>query len=338
MLGRAWLALAAACTVSATALALEGAPPFEWLVSGDTVPESTAAASVSPDAGLAAGFAGSGAPEDSMKVRRYLTAPLTIRYGLWDSVEAYAVAPFYWGESPQHFVNYATGGAPDEYRATLTGSDFGDPALGARIRCWRGEDEHAGVIATLAVVFPLGTNVWTNSQFNFATSGSPQPDLAVGDGAYKLLAAAQGNWEAGDWQLEALGGYCLRLPVEAAAIEPGASTITVHAPSSVLGWIRPAYKMSDSFWLTGRIDGFWASGGSVEAGGLLAHDPAELAVVLDSYQHLVRAAGGIWAGLGVREALTETWTGAIGVLAPIAVHGMYRVVRLDASLAWSWKP
>lgn len=334
MLGRAWLVLAAACTVSATALALEGAPPFEWLVSGDTVPESTAAASVSPDAGLGLGFAGSGAAQDSMKVRRYIAAPLTIRYGLWDAIEAYAVAPFYWGASPQHFVNYPAGGL--ESRETLTGADFGDPSLGVRWRAWRNDEGHAGMILTAAYVFPFGTNVWHNSQANFANSGGI-PDLAIGDGANKLLIAAQVLADGPAWRVEVLGGYLWRLPfVETQFANDG--TIDVREPSPVLGWIRPSFKLTEDTWLTGQVDGFWAAGGGFTLGGDLAKDPGQLPVILDSYQHLIRSAGGVWAGLGLRQAFTETWTAAVGVLAPVAVHGMYRLIRLDATLAWSWKP
>lgn len=338
MLRGGGLFLAVVGLTAATARALEGAPPFEWLVPGETLPESTAAASIRPDMGLGAAFAGGGAPEDSLKVRRYLAAPLTVRYALWDALEAYAVAPFYWGESSQHFVNYATGGAPEDYRSVLSGADFGDPALGARWRCWRGDEERGALIATLALVFPLGTNVWQNSQFNYVTSGSAKPDFAIGDGAYKLLAAIQGEWDGPVWRWEALGGYLFRFPLEASAIEPGASTITVHEPGSAMGWVRSSYKLTEDTWLTGRVDGFWSAGGSFAVDGLLARDPAVLNVVLDSYRNLIRAAGGVWAGVGVRQAFNETWEGAIGILAPLAVHGMYRVIRLEAAVSWSWKP
>lgn len=334
----AGLAWAAACFAPAVAGALEGTPPFEWLVPGDTLPELTAAASVTPEAGIGAGFAGSGDAADSMKARRYLSAPLTGRYAMWDVLEAYVVAPFYVGESPQHYVNYATGGAPEEYRATLNGADFGDPALGARWRCWRGEEDGPAVVASLAVVLPLGTNVWTNSQFNYVTSGSSRPELAVGDGAYKLLAAVQAVRDWPSWHGEALAGYLYRFPLEAAAIEPGASTITVHEPSVALGWIRPAYKLTEETWLTGRLDGFWSAGGSFDTEGLLARDPAALGVVVGTYGNLIKAAGGLWAGLGIRQAMSETWTVSAGVLAPLAVHGLYRCFRLDASVSWTWKP
>lgn len=338
MLGRVWRAAAAACFVSAGVQALEGTPPFEWLVAGDTLPELTAGASVGPDLGYGAGFAGSGRGEDSMKARRYLAAPVTFRYGLWSVLEAYAVAPFYWGDSPQHFINYATAGPPEESRATLSGADFGDPALGARWRFWSGETEGTGAVLTVAGIFPLGTNVWANSQFNYVTSGSPRPDFAVGDGAMKVLVSAQGLVDGPAWRLDVLAGYLYRFPVEAAAIEPGASTITVRAPGSVLAWVRPAWKLSEDTWLTGRLDGFWSAGGSFGTTGLLARYPATLPVVLDSYQHLVRSAGGMWAGAGVRQAFGEGWSAAAGLLAPVAVHGMYRFVRLDASVSWTWKP
>ena len=334
---RMLLSISLAWMVPAPAGAVAGIPPLMWIVPGDTVAELTAAGAVAPDAGMDAGFAGPGRGEDSLAIRRYVMAPVTVRYGMWNFLEAFAIAPFTAAESPQRFINYATGGAPEEYRVTLEGADFGDPAVGVRVRAWRSDDERWAGVGTLGMVFPLGTNIWTNSRYNFVT-GSARPDLAVGDGAYALVLAVQGLFDDPGWQCEGMAGYVLRFPVEAAAIEPGASTITIHEPSPVVGWVRASWKMSEDTWLTGRVDGFWAAGGTITTDGLLARHPETLPVVLDSYAHVLRAAGGAWAGVGIHQALGTAWTAELGVLAPLAVHAMYRVVRVTASLGWAWKP
>ncbi|MEK7474606.1 MAG: hypothetical protein AAB152_03125 [Candidatus Coatesbacteria bacterium] len=321
---------------TAVARAIEGAPPFEVLPAGRPVAELTAEVGLAPEAGLGGGFL-HGAGERSLRVKSYAMIPFGARYGLWQTLEVWGVIPLVWGSSPQQYVNVRTGGAPETYRATLSGFDGSDVGAGLRWEPWSSDDGSLAVVLTAGVVIPLGTNVWQNSQFNFPDSFGT-PDLASGDGAWKMLTAVEGIWDTEAARVSVLAGYLLKFPQEATALEPPASTITVTLPAPVVGWVRPAWKLSEDSWLTARVDGFWARQGTIGLAGLLTRTPEALPAVLDSYQNLLEGSWGIWAGIGMRQALTPSSAASCEVCAPVFARNLYRLWRVVAAFTWTWKP
>ena len=331
------ITLAACATVLASAaFALEGAPPFDVVPSGRPVAELSAEVFVIPDMGFGGGYLHGDGPR-SMRVKSYMMFPVGARYGLWKTLEAWVVAPLVWGSSPQEYVNARTGGNPETYRATLSGFDGSDTATGLRFEPWSSYDDVLALVVTSGLVIPLGTNVWQNSQYNFVT-GPAVPDLASGDGSWKVLFAAELVRDTEGSRTSLLAGYLHRFAQEALAVEPPASTIEVSLPSPVVGWLRHAVKLSEETWLTARADGFWAPGGSIATGGLLTKTPEALPVILDSYENLVSGSRGIWAGAGIRQALAPSAAFEIGFCAPLMAHNLYRIWRLTGAVTWRWKP
>lgn len=318
---------------SRMAWALEGAPPFAWFPHGPLAADLHAVVEVRPESGFSGGFAG-GDPARSLQVRSYLVAPVFLRYGLWGTLEAYGAFPFYWGSSPQQYVDRTYG--LGELNATVSGADVGDPALGARWRAWRSPTEAWNVMLVTGLVIPWGFNVWQGfPRFSYVRTAPDTPELAVGDGAWKLLVGVQERYESETFMVDALVGYILKFPLRATLLELNVGEeITVNLPSPVTAWIRPAWLIGERLWVTGRVDGVWAPHGSVTAGGTLAKVPG----LLDSYMNLVRASGGVWAGGGLRWELMSGSALSLEASAPVAAHRLYRYWRISASASYSWRP
>ncbi len=334
---RVGAAIGFACLmIAAGAAAFEGASPFAHVPSGAIVDPYAAQFHASPGTGFGGGFLhGEAAP--SLRVRSWLVAALGFRYGLWGPLEAYGSVPLVWGESPQRYVNARTGGAPEIYSGRLTGFDGGDPGGGVRVRVLRAFEDRLDTTFTAGLVWPLGTNVWANSANNYVT-GPTDPDFATGDGAIKMLLALEGRWATEGLRASGLAGYLHRFAVQATAIEPPASTISVVLPAPVFGWLKAEIPAGDGWWLGGRVDGWWAARGDVEVTGLLEKNPAALPLILDSYLNLLSPSGGLWAGPAARRELSETSALSIEILAPLYARGLYRAWRLEASFTFGWKP
>jgi len=325
-----------ALTLSAPAAwALEGAPPFEVVPAGRSVPELNGEVFLFPDAGMGGGYL-HGPGERSMRAKSYFMAPFGVRYGLWKTLEAWGAVPLVWGSSPQQYVDARTEGTPT-YRATLSGFDGSDAVVGLRLEPWSSDDEELAAVLTVGLVAPLGTNVWQNSRYGFV-NGPVVPDFASGDGAWKILTAVEGIRDTEETRVSVLVGYLRKLEQEATAIEPPASTIKVTLPSPVVGWVRPAWKMTEDTWLTARVDGFWAHRGSIATSGAYSSTPEALPALLDSYGSLIDGSWGIWAGIGMREALSDTAAASLEVCLPVLERNLYRLWRLVGAVTWSWKP
>lgn len=328
---------AAAVLAAAGAFAFEGAPPFTVVPAGAVVEPYTAEFFVSPGAGAGGGFL-HGDAASSLRVRSWAVTAVGFRYGLWGPLEAFGFVPLVWGESPQRYVNVRTGGASEIYSGRLSGFDGGDPGGGLRLRVFRGFEDRLDTTFTAGLLWPLGTNVWQNSANNYVT-GPGAPDFASGDGAIKMLLAAEARWTTDTLHASALAGWLYRFSQEATAMEPPASTISVTLPSPVFGWLRAGTPVGDAgWWVGGRVDGYWSARGSVETTGLLARTPESLSALLDSYLNLLSPSGGVWAGPGVRRAMSDTSRFSLEALAPLYARGLYRAWRLEAMLTFGWRP
>ncbi len=323
--------------IPAVALSTAGVPPFEWFAGGKIMEEYHTNLSVRSEVGFSGGYAGNEG-DRSMKVENYLAAPVLIRYGLWGSLEAYVSVPVYWGSSPQRYTDRLAS-PPREYAGTVSGFDIGDTAAALRWRVWESATEEWTTLLSGGVVMPLGSNVWNEyPDFTYIRTAPDRPDLAVGDGSWKILVAVQELFERDEMRAEALIGYIHKFPLRARAAELSVlHEITVRQPSPLVAWIRPAMSVGDGLWLTGRIEGFWAPRGSLSAGGILAKSPGSMEKILDSYANLVGASGAAWVGGGVRWEVTDTGTVSLEVAAPVAAHRAYRYWRASARITYALK-
>jgi len=189
-------------------------------------------------------------------------------------------------------------------------------------------------VLAAGAILPLGSNVWREyPRFTYIRTSPDQPSLAVGDGTWKLLLALQELYETETFKVDALAGYILKFPLRATAIELSSlHKITVHQPSPLLAWVRPAWLVGEGLWLTGRLEGFWAPRGDIKT------SPESIKPLLDSYANLVLASGGIWAGAGVRWELTPESALSLTATAPVVAHRSYRYWRIGASASYLWKP
>ncbi len=330
--GAAALALLAA----GGAGAMEGVPYLQWFTGRTSLEEGRYAVSARAEGAVESGYAG-GTGERSMKAARYLMAPICARYGVIEGLEFYSVLPFYWGESPQRYVNYSAVGGTEEYSAVISGADFGDIDTLFKWRAWEDEGRNAAVLLHAGAGYPTGTDVWNGVMYNFIT-GPAKPRMAQGDGALKLMAGAGCALDGESFRFDALAGYIWRLGFEATALEPSGSTIDVQLPSPVVGWVRPEWRVLEDWWLSASLEGFWAPAGRVTSGGLLAKEEGSLGKVLDSYMNLVRSSAGLWAGLGASRALTSEVTLSAGAKAPVMVDRLYRLWRAELTVTYSGKP
>lgn len=305
-------------------------PPLHWFGSGPVVPEHQSRLLLRPEFGAGAGYAGR-EPERSMKPRTYVVAPLLIQYGLWSALEACAVVPFYWGSSPQKFVDrLAT--PPREYAATVTGADIGDVAAALRWRAWRTDDEAWAFVLGAGAVMPLGSNAWKDyPQYTYVRTVPDAPDLAVGEGVWKLLVSLGQSYATDDYRIDALVGYLSGSSLRATAVELSSlHEINVRQPSSLVARLRSETAVGEGLWLTGRLEGYSSWGGRITAGGLLASEPGSVERILDSYVNLAGNASGAWAGAGVRWEATEESSLGVEVAAPVLADGSYRYWRAGA--------
>jgi hypothetical protein len=324
--------------VAPLARALEGAPPFEWQPWGWPVPELVVAVTIAADAGAGAGFA-EGSGERSMRARDYTVTPVQVRYGVFPALEIYGVAQLVWASAPESWTDPGSSGTPVTYRQVVSGFDGGDMAVGLRWGVVRTDGDAVSAVLTAAFLFPSGSDVWSYPRTTFIRTFGETPDLSTGDGTYKILAGVEVDAGGEDWGLETQAGYLLKLPVDAAAVAPPASTIEVRMPSPVIARIRPAWKVSDEVSVLGVVEGYWAPAGKFVLGGELARYPGDLATTLDSYMNLVAGEAGLWAGAGLRwGGSTSPFAAALCLAAPVAASRVWRQWRLGATVTWSWKP
>jgi hypothetical protein len=314
--------------------AFEGVPPLHWLPSGRSLPALGSAVLLGAEWGGGGGFAGDGPGHRALLAQRWLYLTATGRYGFLDDLEGFLGGPVAWVLSPQEYVNVRTGGAPQVSRATLTGTDGGDPWAGLR---WRvlGHGDPEGWEASVAVGagLPLGTNPWQNIRFNYVT-GPSEPSLPAGDGAWKLLVSAAAHWAGGAWEGEAAAGWRYRFPVEATAMEPPGSVITVTPPASAVGRFRAARSVGLGLRALAGAEGHWTGGGDIKTEGLIVRDPAALDAILDSYRNLLRESVGIWTVVGASVEVGRT-EAVLEVAAPAATARAWRAWRVSLGIVYA---
>ncbi len=319
------------------ALALEGVPPFEWFAYGPMTPELHLNVSVSPVFGLSGSFAGDD-EERQLQVSEYLVMPLLLRYGIWRGVEIYGAFPFYWGRSSQRCAVYIMG-YPYDLAGTVSGQDFGDAALGVRLRTWSQEFADSALLAGIALVPPLGTNVWQGVRYSFQTLLEVPEELAMGDGAWKIAFSLQHFYGSGAFSLECLAGYLLKLPFEVTGMGLGyGSTVEAKLPSPIIFVGRPGYEIWPGLSITGNLAGYWAPEGELEPGGYLAAEPERLPLVLGSYMNLAESSGALWGGAGLRWVPSEEYELGLDVMAPVLAQRAYRTWRVGLSANYLWSP
>jgi hypothetical protein len=308
------------------AAALDGVPPFEWFPFGEPMPEYGYALFLNPTGGIG-GFYEGGTPERSMKVKDYAMASILGRYTMWKGLESYCAIPYYWGRSPQEYRD-----SSGRRAGSITGADFGDVALGLRWTVWRGETRTVNL--TGACVFPMASNVWTDyPNATFLETFAPDlPDLTLGDGAYKALAAVDVHQAGDDFRLDALAGYIYKFEMRSGEFEYYGDRVKVRLPSPLVFRVLPAYRIGEVLWLEGVAEGFWAARGRVTTN----RGAVGIGNRMDSYHNLLEAHGAAWLGAGLKWEASDTVTVALGLAAPVAVHRYYSSWRICASLERRW--
>jgi hypothetical protein len=331
----AWAVLSALC--AAPASALEGAPPLEWFPTGPVAAETESRFELAPEVGMGFSPVFEKAPaERQMKVKQYGRVPLAYAYGIITGLEGTVVLPFYWGVSDQVFTNNQAE-VPGTMSGRLTGADFGDLALSLRWRALASEDERTWMVMGFGYGAPLGTNVWENVRYNFGAL-MDVPDLAIGDGAHKLLLSAGGRTGSDPFGFEGVLGYIWRIPVSDTVMVGYGSTMQVNLPSPVVGVLKFRYGVAEEFDAVAAVSGFYAPKGSFSAGGYLAQVPGAAEKVADSYANLLARTGGLWVGGGAEWSPAPSWRGSLGADAPVWTLNSWRFVRIRAGLSFVWKP
>jgi len=309
--------------------AMDGVPPFAWFPFGAPMPEYGYAVSFNPDGGIGTSYEG-GVPARSMMVKDYAMASILGRYGMWKSLEVYGALPYYWGRSPQEYRDPWQG----EREGTISGSDFGDVALGLKLAVWRSADEAKTVSVAAACVLPMGSNVWTDyPKATFYETFSPElPELTLGDGAYKALVSADLHEEGDDFRLDALAGYLYKFEMHVGEFDGKKNRIVLRQPSPLLFRAFPAFRVGRNLWLEGRAEGFWAPRGRIRSD----LSRAGLENIMDGYLNLVESHGAAWAGAGVKWDASDKVRAGLSAEAPVAAHRYYRSWRICAVIERSW--
>lgn len=330
------VSLVLALTFPAMAGAMEGVPPTFWFAGGGVVEDGGYSLSIRPEFGRGAGFVGGSAPR-SLQAETYLAVPITFHYGFLQWWEAYFVLPWYYGESPQEYVDHSTLGAPAAIRRTLKGDDFGDSSLMVKWQAWVAEEGNSGLFVHLGTNFPMGMNAFQDNMYNFYSAGGLDPRLAFGDGAFEALFGlewgAQG--ESLDW--EALLGGSYRFPFRADAMDTDTGEITVYPPALAVAKGGCVLRGGETgWWVSGSLEGYWCPPGRIVGGGYM-EAPGALSARLDSYLNLVRASAGAWAVLGGGWGFSKEAGVGMELKAPLVVERSYRYWRAGVTLTYGRK-
>jgi len=333
MVGR-YLAIIVAVMWAGLAPALEGVPPAFWFADGSPAEDGSYSFSSDMEGGWASSYSG-GEAVRAMKADRYISVPLSVRYGFLRGWELYGVVPYFRGSSKQEFVNSAVAGTPETYRKTLSGGDFGDMATVVRWAFWEDDSRDSLVCLHLGGRFATGTNPWQYSQNNFLTGLNP-PRLSFGDGAGGGVMAGL-QYISGELfrRIDVMAGYIHNLPFRATAMEPFGSEITVTPPSVLAVRAAISDLISGSWWAGLDVDGFWSPAGSISASGYLGQSGGALEKMLDSYMNLVERSGGLWMGASTGVAMTTDTAVGIGFKVPVLATGEYRFWRADIRLTYA---
>jgi hypothetical protein len=313
---------------------LEGVPSAFWFASGAPAGENAYIFSADTEGGFGGPFVG-GVAGRSMKAGKYVAVPLTLRYGFIQGWEIYGVLPYFWGSSDQEYVNSAVLGAPETYRETLSGGDFGDIATVVKWAVWENDTRDSFFCVHLGGRFATGTDPWQYSQNNFVTGPVP-PRLAHGDAAGGgVMAGIQYVNTESFPRMDMTLGYIFNLPFEATAMDTVRSAINVDPPSTLTGKAAVSGVIAGSWWLGLDVDGYWAPAGKISGTGDFKKDPGALSKMIDSYANLVRESAGLWAGASTGVDIAPEASVSLGFKAPVAVSGGYRFWRTDFRLVYS---